>query len=100
MKRLLLAASLALASACSTTISTADYNRSCAADADCVLISTGDVCACGCAQGAIAKSDLAKAQSDRESLSKGCRMGKSMCAPCVDAVMAVCVNSRCEATPR
>lgn len=45
------------AAGCDTEITAEEFDTSCTADADCVVITVGDVCKCGCEAGAINKKD-------------------------------------------
>ena len=92
-----LAASLGVALAgCGHTISADDYDRTCAADADCVVIFTGDVCGCGCNTGGINKKDLDKSEADRKAVT--C-VSRPVCGACQGTV-AVCSSGKCASKPQ
>lgn len=84
---------LGLAGGCSTTIDADDYERSCQQDAECVIISVGDICDCSCEVSAINQVDLPKYFDDRD---VDC---SKQCGPCPEAPPAACVAGVCQAGP-
>jgi hypothetical protein len=65
VKRVVAACAFALVAACiGTTIDAKNYDQSCDADVDCVVIQTGDICSCNCALGAINDVDFDKYTND------------------------------------
>jgi hypothetical protein len=59
------ASALVFVAACvGTTINVKDYNQSCDADTDCVVVQVGDICACDCDLGAINDIDYDKYTGD------------------------------------
>jgi hypothetical protein len=92
MSRLLRWIPCVLLLGCSTTIDANDYDRSCVASTDCVLISVGDICDCACERSAINRSDFERYQDDRGSIS--CN---KQCGVCADEHVPTCVAGTCEA---
>lgn len=76
MNRLLaLTAASLFALACDTTIAAKDYNQKCTVDADCVLVSEGDLCGpCGggCATQAVNVADSARYSRDATAIRNAC----------------------------
>jgi hypothetical protein len=72
------------------------YNTSCSVDADCALVTVGDICsACNCANSVIAKSDQAIYDADLRALRSQCEPrvgGEPPCAAC-PALKSVCDTS-------
>ena len=94
---------LGLLLACDRTISANDYNRACTQDAQCSLVTDGDVCdnGCGCPNAAVNNDALVEFTTDRGSQARGCGPrfvgGAEACADC--STTAVCRAGRCEAQP-
>jgi len=78
-----------------TTIAPEGSERTCTADADCVVVTTGDICGCDCGNDAINVSDLARYKSELEEKSARCP-GTAAC-DCA-AVAAACVQGACKQT--
>lgn len=78
-----------------TTIAPEGFERSCTANADCVVVTTGDVCGCTCGNDAINVADLPRYKSELDEKSQGCS-GVDAC-DCV-AVAAACVQGVCKKT--
>lgn len=80
---------LLLVTACDTRVLARDYEQSCAADGDCVVVAEGELCgACGPAlkPAAINRVDLARFQAERTGLTCPPRLGPlPPCAPPDDA---------------
>lgn len=80
----------------------ASYAHACAVDADCVLVTTPRSCAsvvCGCPDGALAISDVARWQADVDAWKAVCRATVPQ-QPCGDLCMparAFCTAGACEA---
>lgn len=75
---------------CSDVILATDFDQSCAADADCVTVLVGDICECGCEDGAINKRDLEKYREERGDIS--CSVS---CEFCPESKPAVCKSGVC-----
>ncbi len=90
------------ASSCADAgISAANYDMSCQADSDCVLISEGEYCdacslACG-PFGAISRSALPQFEADAKKTPGGSLPGAESCAPCCGPnYRACCQGEHCE----
>jgi hypothetical protein len=79
-------------------IDLADYDRACAADADCVLATSGDVCrVCTCPDSAINKTDEPAYKADVDAAAKLCEpLPVVACGPCI-AQKAACSGAVCVA---
>jgi hypothetical protein len=82
---------LALLSGCSSSIDAEDYARACADTLECVVISVGDICDCGCEYAAINVADYPRYQEDRSDIECG-----NECGPCPGALPS-CEEGMCEA---
>ncbi|MDP1918106.1 MAG: hypothetical protein Q8L14_17810 [Myxococcales bacterium] len=108
MRALFAAAVLMLGAACDTRVSAKDYNQTCTANAECVVISEAEFCQpCGAVftAAAINVAELSRYERERDAISKsGCppRLGPTpLCLPPqpVPAVelRPVCNAGTCEA---
>ena len=84
---------MGFSTACSTTIDADDYERSCQSDAECMIISVGDICSCSCEVSAINRVDEAAYREDRDVTCS------TQCGPCPEAPPAVCAQGICQAGP-
>ncbi len=84
----------ALAACASTTMRTADYDRSCTKDSDCVAVFEGDLCDVCCNDGAINKRDEQRYEQDLEHARDACGEKIMQCEPCMGA-SATCQRGRC-----
>lgn len=63
------------------------YSKSCAADADCEVVSVGSLCTCACPNFAIAKSSLSDYESDKRAHLSQCEPASPVaCGPCQSKV--------------
>jgi hypothetical protein len=77
-----------------TTIKASDYNQTCQASADCVLVDDGDLCGCiACGTAAINRSDEARFQSDADQRKKNCSGPPTACPAIACAYVAVVCNA-------
>lgn len=86
--------------ACSPTITlrAEDYDRTCAVDADCVLVQVGEVCnsdgmVCGCNFGAV--SEKGREQHRRDFEQTWCSVERKQCAPCPPGPVPYCDEGTC-----
>lgn len=79
-----------------TNVTTEGYDKTCAADADCVLVFTGNVCGCGCTQDAIATGEGSRYSAEREEKRTLCTEDLA-CQPCPDTQVAQCTTGMCAA---
>lgn len=103
MRRLLLALGAVVLSACNTTIDATRYAQTCAVDADCTVVFSGELCVVcgGCGNAAINVSAKAKFDADAKALHDSCppRFGPiPSCAPCQQRA-AVCTAGACQVAP-
>ena len=90
-----LALALALAACADTQLDVANYTTSCASNADCVVVLTGDVCDCSCTYGTVSAADQERYQLDFfTAKQKNCGSSPPECGPCPGA-KAVCTNKKC-----
>jgi hypothetical protein len=75
------------------TITSSSYLTSCSVPADCAPVFFGSVCGCGCANGALNKTDLARYQADYEAARAGCS-GSVCFADCI-STSATCTAGVC-----
>ena len=73
-----------------TVVDVTDYDQSCQADTDCVVVRDGDIC-CGCPNAAINKTDLERYQGDLGTCEAQCDIG------CVGEMVAFCDQGACGA---
>lgn len=78
----------------SSTISASDFDRSCAADADCLAVYEGSLCGCACPNAAIAAKDASEYASRAEDARKSCSSNETCVADC-RAVSAKCSSGTC-----
>jgi hypothetical protein len=76
------------------------YDKSCAANSDCVRVYSGDPCGCDCAVAAIASSEQARYQADADAYrTRTCPDGALVCGPCPPAPTVSCVDGQCAVAP-
>jgi hypothetical protein len=91
---LTLALALAIAACADTELEVESYTTSCASNADCVVVLTGDVCDCSCNYGTVSAKDQERYQVDFTAKQKNCGSSPPDCGPCSGA-KAVCTNKKC-----
>jgi hypothetical protein len=75
-----------------------DYDQSCSADADCIVVAEGDVCCCGGTSVAINQKELGRYRTDRDNtLKQGCASGCT--EACSSAPPAACQFGTCVVCP-
>ncbi|MEW5855131.1 MAG: hypothetical protein AB2A00_40520 [Myxococcota bacterium] len=80
---------------CGRELSATDYDRSCSADSDCVVIEEGDPCGCTCPNAAINGKDKARYDQDRAFVERMCNpLGPVCMADCIGGT-AHCQSGSC-----
>jgi hypothetical protein len=84
------------------TIAASDFDRSCATDADCRIVTEGDVCAlCSCPNAAIAKSAAEEYSAKRQELAATCGPRPAIgCAADCASIDTWCEDGTCAAGVR
>lgn len=90
---LLLPLLMLAACAADTTISLAGFDKSCAEDADCAVVTSGDICGCNCGNDAINRAGLARYQAELQDKQMHCP-GPGMACDCVFNA-AGCTQGQC-----
>jgi hypothetical protein len=78
----------------SNEIRAEDYERSCSAPSDCVLVFEGSPCGCTCANAAIATSAEASYHQRLDELRRACPLTEACAADCADS-SATCQDGKC-----
>ncbi|MBL9028154.1 MAG: hypothetical protein JNL21_38535 [Myxococcales bacterium] len=73
-----------------TVVDVTEYDQTCEADTDCVVVRDGDIC-CGCPNAAINKGDLQAYEDDLGECDAVCDIG------CVGTMVAFCDQGTCNA---
>lgn len=99
MRHRTIAAFLLLAGCYGTSISAKDYDQSCTTDADCTVVSDGEVCgACGPCPNAAVNAKVA-AQFNLDKTAIACvRIGPGVACGACFLPMAACLSGTCSVT--
>jgi len=90
---------LMLVAGCGSTVMTTDeYDKSCAVDADCVVVLVGDMCECGCDEGVISASEQGRYAAEEVEKRDNC-FNALMCGACLSTGRGVCQQGTCVLAP-
>jgi hypothetical protein len=73
----------------------ADYDQSCAQDADCTTVFVGNPCECSCDTAAINDRDMGDYTRDIDDIKGECVDELATCTKCPEIKGAVCASGKC-----